>query len=236
MRVAISGTANTGKSTLVNDFLNRWSNYRTPMQTYRQIVENNKDKHSDKTTQQVQEDILDFMIKTQCQYTPEDNVLFDRCTLDNLAYTLGGIHRNMIPGSYGDIVIPLIRESLRNIDIIFLVRYDPAIPIVNDGIRCVDEQYIKEIDAIFGLIYEDYLKNNDETYTLFPKDDMPAIIEIRGTRQQRLAQIAEYIDPFGSVIETAPEESVLSDSQLKQMEELLKNQEKFALQDKWGVK
>ena len=37
MRIAISGTACQGKSTLVKDFLDLWPSYSTPEKTYRDI-------------------------------------------------------------------------------------------------------------------------------------------------------------------------------------------------------
>lgn len=235
MRIAISGTANTGKTTLINDFLTRWPSYTSPQVSYRSIVEKYKDQHSSNTNEDVQEEILNFMISSQEKYTADDNVILDRCTLDNLAYTLWGVHKDKISSKYADSIIPKIRESLKNIDIIFIIRHDPTIQIVEDGVRDTNIEYIREIDAIFGLIVEDYLKFDDNTFTLFPKDDMPAVIEIGGTPNQRLAQIADYVDPFGKLIETDPSESVLSPSQIEEMEKLVKLQERISLEEKWSI-
>jgi len=236
MRIAVSGTACVGKTTVINDVLSRWKTFKTTDISYRHIINKYKDQHSSKTSEQVQNEILEFMIENQAMYQPEDNIIFDRCALDNLVYTLWGVHKGNISSEYADSIIPKVRESLRNIDIIFLIKHDRHISIEQDGVRDTNIEYIKEIDAIFSLIYDDYLKCDETTFTIFPKDDIPAIIEIGGTREQRIAQIADYIDPFGNVIETKPEESVLSPDQIKQMEELVKMQDKFALQDKWGVK
>jgi GTPase SAR1 family protein len=38
MKIAISGTANSGKTTLLKDFLNTWPNYVTPIKTYRDLL------------------------------------------------------------------------------------------------------------------------------------------------------------------------------------------------------
>lgn len=235
MRIAISGPANSGKTTLIKDFLSRWDVYNTPSISYRGIIEKYKNQHSSNTNEQVQEEILDFMINLQEQYTTEDNVIFDRCTLDNLAYTLWGVHKDKISSEYADSIIPRIRESLKNIDIIFIVRHDPTIPIVNDGVRDTNEEYIREIDAIFSLILEDYLKFDDNTFVLFPKDDMPALIEVGGSREQRIAQIADYVDPFGNIVETDPSESILSPEKIAEMEKFIKLQERISLEEKWGI-
>lgn len=235
MRIAISGTANTGKSTLIGDFLKRWPNFKTPATSYRHIIEKYKDNHSAHTTENVQQEIMDFMIELHKQYEPEDNVIFDRCCLDNLVYTLWGVHNGTIDSEYADKVIPLVRESLRNLDIIFLIPFDPRIPIEEDGVRNADPKYIKEIDAIFQLMFQDYIANDDSTFLIFPREDMPALIQIGGTRHQRIAQIAEYVDPLGGVVDTLPEESVFSEEQLKQMEEFVKMQQQLQLEEKWGI-
>jgi len=38
MRIAFSGTANSGKSTMVKSFLHTWTNYETPTGTYRDVL------------------------------------------------------------------------------------------------------------------------------------------------------------------------------------------------------
>ena len=73
MRIAISGTACQGKSTLVKDFLEQWPSYKTPEKTYRNIIEENNLTHSSKTNKVTQRKILDFMIEEQQKYRTNDN-------------------------------------------------------------------------------------------------------------------------------------------------------------------
>lgn len=233
MRIAISGTANTGKSTLVKDFLKRWPNFETTKGTYTQFLK--EDNHSSKTNTETQESILNWLVDRLQQYGPEDNVIFDRCPLDNLIYTLWGVVNGSIEGSFADKCIPIVRESLRNLDIIFYIPFDENIPIVDDGTREANEAYIRDIDMFFQVMYEDYVKADESTYVIFPKDDMPALIPISGTREQRLACIADYIDIDGDIKDTNPEESVLSEEQLQLMEGLLKTQEGIVREDKFKI-
>jgi len=233
MRIAISGTANTGKTTLVQDFLKRWPTFKTVEKTYRHFLKNGE--HSSKTTSTTQRTLAEWFIEQIKQFGPEDNVIFDRCTLDVLVHTLWGVHHETISAKFADEIIPQIKESLRNLDIIFYIPFDDNIPIVDDGIRDTDVTYIKEIDAFFRIMYEDYIKADKETFIIFPKDDMPAFIPINGSREQRIAQIAEYVDPLGGVVETNPDTSVFSDQELKKMEEFVKLQEQFNREDKFGI-
>ena len=52
MRIAISGTANIGKSTLIQDFLQEWPNYGFEIKTYRDILSEKQLPHSKKTTKE----------------------------------------------------------------------------------------------------------------------------------------------------------------------------------------
>ena len=49
MRIAISGTACQGKSTLISDFLEKWPNYTTSKKTYRDIISEQGLEHSSLT-------------------------------------------------------------------------------------------------------------------------------------------------------------------------------------------
>ena len=65
MRIAISGTQNSGKSTLVRAFLQKWPMFGTPVKTYRDVIEEHSLEHSSNTNEETQLLILDWMMKTQ---------------------------------------------------------------------------------------------------------------------------------------------------------------------------
>jgi cytidylate kinase len=54
MRIAISGTACQGKTTLLKDFLEQWESYKTTKKTYRDIIKENKLDHSSETNKKTQ--------------------------------------------------------------------------------------------------------------------------------------------------------------------------------------
>ena len=62
MRIAFSGTGNSGKSTLLKSFLYTWKNFSTPEKTYRDVIEEKNLDHSSKTTTNTQKEILNFML------------------------------------------------------------------------------------------------------------------------------------------------------------------------------
>ena len=132
MRIAFSGTANTGKTTIINNFLAVWSQYKTPEKTYRDIIKEKNLPHSSSTTTDTQWNILNFMIDQLQSYDKKSKVVFDRCPLDNLAYTLWAYDKGIegFDKKYVDKCITLTKESMRHLDIIFLLEYDDSIKIV----------------------------------------------------------------------------------------------------------
>jgi len=82
MRIAFSGAACTGKSTIIQHFLQKWPNYQLINSNYRKLLK--KKNHSKNTTPKLQEEILDILCAEAEPYTLHQNVVFDRCPLDNL--------------------------------------------------------------------------------------------------------------------------------------------------------
>ena len=151
MRIAISGTACQGKTTLIKDFLNQWPSYNTPKKTYRDIIKENDLDHSSKTNKKTQWDILNFMIEEQQKYRTGQNVIFDRCPLDNLIYSMWAVEQpdNDIDEEFVKKCIPLVRESFRNLDAIFFTPITKVAPveIEEDDLRDTDAEIIESIDT-----------------------------------------------------------------------------------------
>tara|TARA_R100001015_G_C4613040_1_gene168653 strand:- start:616 stop:1362 length:747 start_codon:yes stop_codon:yes gene_type:complete len=202
MRIAISGTACQGKSTLVKDFLDQWPRYTTPEKTYRDIIAESNLEHSSKTNKETQRKILDFQIEEQQKYRKGSHVIFDRCPLDNLVYSMWACEKpdNDIDESFVESCIPLVRESLRDLDIIFFVPITKVAPIevVEDGTRDTEKHIIEEIDYIFKAVHRDH-EHNPKT-NLFVVDDKPPIIEVFGNRRERVEIVKLYIDAEGDAM------------------------------------
>lgn len=224
MRIAISGAANTGKSTLLQSFLYTWDNYKTPETTYRDIIKDKELDHSSKTTAENQTIILDSLIEQQKKYASlSEKVVHDRCALDALAYTLwcNGKQVDGFDEEFVKTQIAAARESMRTLDIIFLCKFDKKQVIVNDGSRDADLEYIKEVDNIFESLYQQYSQNLSADI-FFPKGDSPAVIKLPDSPQERIDLIAEYVAPDGGM--HSEESSILDPSNLENLEGLLKQQ------------
>lgn len=198
MKLAISGTAAQGKTTLLNDFLKHWTMYETPESSYRDVL--TVDKHSMQTTQETQWAILNHMIDSLESYSKSDHVIFDRCPLDNLVYTMWAFHKGVgdIDELFVEKCIPIVRESMKMLDVIFIIPITNVAQdtIQDDGTRETDVEYIKEIDNFFKALYNNW--STDDT-RFFPKEDRAALIEIFGSTQERIKMLEYYVNSDGNM-------------------------------------
>lgn len=231
MKIAIIGAQNVGKTTLIQSFLKKWPMYKTTSKTYRDILKEKNLQHSSNTTAETQLLILDWMTQTLEENKNEKYVIYDRCPLDNLVYTLHATEKDLVSEDVLGVTVDIVRRSLKNLDIIFWIKYDPAIKIVSDGTRDTNLNYIREIDDIFTGLYEQYSEDLKDT-PFFIAEDCPAIIPIENIPNidDRIAWIGEFIDQKGDLIETA--DSVLDPKNLEIMEQMLKEQGMWVEKDK----
>lgn len=203
MRVAIIGTAAVGKSQVLKDFLANWPKYTTPTKTYRDVLQEKGLGHSKKTCKATQQAILDWMIEEEKKHRKGDKVVYDRCTLDNLVYSMWAYEHGEtdIDKTFVDQCIPLVRESLRSVDIIFFIPLSRFTKINNEddkgGKRETDPVFIREIDNLFKAFAAEWHK---PASPFFARDDKPAIIEIFGSPQERMKIIELYLDKDGDEI------------------------------------
>ena len=223
MRIAISGTSNMGKSTVIKDFINEWPSYTTESSSYRDLLKSKKYPHSKNVTKEGQWAILNHMIDEMQKYSKDDNVIFDRCPLDNLIYSLWSCEKTAsdIDEEFLSKCIPVVKESMKHLDAIFFIPISKSspIPIIEDGSRETDSVYIGEIDNIFKAIFHLYQHSFDNNPFL-PSDDCPAIIEIFGNPLERIMLLQQYLNVDGAVIGDEGG-SILDPENIKDLENLL---------------
>lgn len=223
MRISFSGTANTGKSTMVKSFLHTWTNYNTPEKTYRDALQEKGLAHSSKTTPETQTVVLDFLVDQIQGKKVTDNYVYDRCPLDAVAYTMWANGKG-IEGFTDEFVekqITMSREALRSLDIIFMTRFSEKFKVVDDGTRDTDIEFIKEMDNIFYTLYMQYM-THAEADVFYPKGDSPCVILLPDEPQRRIDLVAEYVTPEGDMY--GDEESILNPENIDDLESLVKMQ------------
>lgn len=221
MRIAFCGSAGIGKTTLINDFIEKWPGYTRSKESYRRLIKEENLPINKNVTKDSQWKILNCLINDLQSTEKTDKVLFDRCPLDNLVYSMWSYEKNTsdIDKEFIDKCIPLVRESMRHLDIIFYIPITKFNKVEEKDTRETDPSFNKEIDNIFKAIEYSLLQAGAGACPFFPKDDSPPVIEVFGSREERIKLIELYLAPNGDLI--SEENSVLSSENLEYMETLL---------------
>jgi hypothetical protein len=229
MRIAISGAACTGKSTTIQHFLQKWPNYNLIKSDYRNLIKDKK--HSKNTTAKLQKQILDILCKEGKEYTHSQKVIFDRCSLDNLVYSMWayGKGKKGFTDKFIEDSILEVRESMKHLDIIFVCTRDFMPPIEENGIRETNQEFVDETNNLFKAIIDKF-KNGIDELPFFDKNDAPAIIDIYGQPHERIAQIAMYVTEEGDAY--GEDQSLIDINELSEMQKLIQEQKETLTQEK----
>jgi len=197
MKLAISSTACMGKTTLVNDFIKEWPEYKKVSNSCQSIIKEknlNINKNGDENSQRI---IRDVYIDNSQMYSRKDNTIYDRSILDNLAYSMWLNYYGKVSDDFIKESIEITSQTLKTFDIIFFIPMSPSYPVnfVESNSIDIDEKYREEIDNIFKAIIADYRKTNR---CIFPARDCPAVIEVFGTEKERIELMKLYITKDGN--------------------------------------
>ena len=165
MRIALTGTHSTGKTTLINRLAMRESfeNYQVSYSNTRRLkqeglpINSKEDKNYDIT----QELVLTFHMKDLLR----PNILMDRCLVDGLAYTQFLNSKGKVSNLTLELFGQMTSTLVNNYDFIF---YCPIRgELEKDGIREEDESFRLAVDLI---IRNHLVPNLSNIYTL-PSDN-----------------------------------------------------------------
>jgi hypothetical protein len=198
MKIAIIGAHCTGKSTLIDNFINEWPMYKRPEKTYRDFIKEKNLSLNKQGTKESQKQILDALVDElqTAAGSEQEFIIFDRCPVDNIAYTLWHYAKET-DGFTTQFVIDsktIATLSLKHIDLIFYVPARKEIPITPKENRETDETFREEIDNIFNSLVDSYEKN---TGAFFPTEDCPAVIRLDGPPDMWIPQMKLYIKETG---------------------------------------
>lgn len=198
MKIAFVGAPNVGKSTLIENFLKEWPMYKKPAVTYRDLVKEKSLPVNKQGTKESQKAILNALVEEAQQAAATENefIVFDRCVIDNLAFTLWH-YGKQTEGFTSEFIIDsktIAAIALKHIDVVFYVPLRKEIPIEQKELRETDETFREEIDNIFSALVDSYEKN---TGSFFPTEDCPAVIRLDGPPDMRLPQLKLYIKESG---------------------------------------
>lgn len=172
MKIAISGGASQGKSTLVNRLQNdeMFKGYKFQTNLTRNLRQQGIPINEDGTavTQ------LHVMLKHFERLQGKDNVILDRCALDGLAYSM--YFFNDIEESVRDIIVMMFETMIDKYDKLFYII--PELSLVEDGERSVNKDFFNIVNSNFDHIINEY------------KID---VIRLHGSIEQRITQIKQAL-------------------------------------------
>jgi len=187
MRIAVSGTHFMGKSTLIADFIRAHPDYIAEIEPYYKLQDEDGGEFAQELALEDILDQLDNSIENLHCNANQANIIFDRCPVDFIAYAMYIINQEMVDINDTSIAekFPQIQEVLENLDLIVFLPITKEHQI--DPIDYEDPAYRSTIDRYFKQIYR------DEIFDIFPTYDHPKIIEIWGTRMERLKKLEAYL-------------------------------------------
>jgi hypothetical protein len=187
MRVAISSTTGLDRKGTIDCFLLNWSSYTTEAPWKKILSENAELNQLD-----LNKKLLVEMKDHSRRYGRDDNIIFNRCTLDVMAYILWG--RTEDPGlytdDYVDDCIEIFKESTKYIDIMFYM------PLSRVSGNLKQSRDVVRIDECFKFLQTQY---NSNVNRFFVHDDKPAVIELLGNIEEQIHIIKLYLNDEGGI-------------------------------------
>lgn len=186
MRIAVSGTHFMGKTTLIEDFIKVHSEYRYEIEVYYKLQNEKSIELAVEPSLDSLIEQLDYCIELLNQYTTEPNIIFDRCPVDYIAYSMCAIEQDLIDINDTEIAerFQAVKEALDSLNMIIFL------PMTKEHtIEYIEENpaYREAADRYFKKIYR------DDVLDIFPSYVHPKIIEIWGNRSLRLQKLECYI-------------------------------------------
>lgn len=180
MRIAVTGTHGSGKSTLVEDFVSATAGYEAVPEPYWLLVQQGVVFANGPSVADLEE-----QLKQSCALllaTSEANVVFDRCPLDLIGYLEVLSAAGGFEWSPDGKLLKRIEDALASLDLVAFVPLKSP-----DEIEVAIEypKLRKRVDARLKTM----LREDD----LGLLADGPRVVEITGTREQRVRRLTEAL-------------------------------------------
>jgi hypothetical protein len=183
MRVAVSGSHSTGKSTLIAAFLEQRPDYLHEPEAYEALADEVEPIPSEGPTPEDLEAFLRYTVSAVARHAPGACVVFERSPVDYLAYAAAS-RRAWPPGSATDFLktfVPVVRASVCHLDLIALLPVSGQGPITARADE--DERFRRRVHEKLGAALL------EDEYDLFGDRDRPLVIELSPLPERQLKDL-----------------------------------------------
>ena len=186
MRIAVSGTHGAGKTTLIDEFLRAHPGFAHEPEAYAVLVEDYGEEFASEPTADDFYRQLEFNIDRLRSHQPGDDVIFERCPVDYLAYllALNDLQREKVD-ALAETARDAALNAIRQLDIILFLPLEEA-----NGSDLPDSEDPKlqvavdtRLRAIFG----------DDEFGIITSG-RPTVVEASGSTARRLRMLEDAVN------------------------------------------
>ena len=180
MRLAVSGSHGTGKTTLVAAFLDACPGYHHEPEAF-ETLGDEVEMTSEGPTPEGLERLLEHTLSVVGVYAEGASVVFERSPVDYLAYAAASKNWPSGRESFLEAFVPRVRLAIRNLDVIAFLPL-PA-PGSIDERAGEDRRFRKRVDAALRSALL------DDEYDLFDDPAAPTVAELPRAPDRRLGAL-----------------------------------------------
>jgi hypothetical protein len=176
MRIAVSGTHCTGKSTLIEEFLQAHPDFEHEPEPYTVLVEEFGEEFSAEPCVEDFYRQLEFNIDRLRDRARGARVIYERCPIDFLAYI------NALDSQAAQASLDLVSDAIQHLDLILYLPLDHTFDVPHDEFPKLRESVDRRLNAIF----------NEDEFGIISSCNV-VVIEATGSIKQRLRILEKHL-------------------------------------------
>jgi hypothetical protein len=188
MRVAVSGTHCSGKSTLIDHFLIAHPDFTHEPEPYIALQEDYGEVFSAEPSADDFYQQLEFNIDRLRCYQPSEKVIYERCPIDFIAYllALSDLRTDKQASLLVERSLDIVKDGIEFLDLIVFLPLDGMDSDVMSGVE--DQELRIAVDEwLVDILCGDELN----VFSFY----RPVILEVRGSTEKRLLQLESLLKP-----------------------------------------
>jgi predicted ATPase len=176
MRIAVSGTHCTGKSTLIDEFLRTHADFTHEPEPYTVLVEDFGEEFSEQPCVEDFYRQLEFNVDRLRQHARGERVIYERCPIDFLAYI------DALDSISIDTALTLVSDAIQHLDLMVYLPLDQS-----DRADCEYPKLRKAVDRRLSAIFK------EDQFGIVSANDV-VVVEASGSTPHRLRIIEESMN------------------------------------------